>query len=128
MAGKRGAPTSKEPKDSNDCYESIMNAGKLHTAYKFGLLAPFPCFIAPCLVHLQPPLNSCIRTCLEPGPQKVSVGGPEIRTRKLYQLLLECVSTAFCSPAPGHLSNPSVPTSFLSSSLRSPVPMSCATY
>lgn len=39
--------------------------------------------------------------------------GPGIRTHKLYQLLLLCVSTAFCSPVPNHLSNPSVPTSFL---------------
>lgn len=55
MTGKSGAQSSKEPKGSKDCYESIMNAGKFYAAPKFCLLAPFPRFIASHLIHLQPP-------------------------------------------------------------------------
>lgn len=55
MTGKRGAQTSKEPKGSKGCYESIMNARKLYAALKCCLLAPFPHFITFHLIHLQPP-------------------------------------------------------------------------
>lgn len=55
MTGKIGTQSSKEPKCSKDCYESIMNAGKLYTALKFCLLALIPHFIPSYLVHLPLP-------------------------------------------------------------------------
>lgn len=119
--------SSKETKSSKDCSGNITNARKLYVALKVCLLAHFLT-----LLHLICFIYS-IHTCLEPALQKVSVEGSGIRTHKLYELSLLCVSTAFCSPAPNSLSNTCVHSSLLPSSLGSNIhkssyqPISCAT-